>query len=123
VSFFHRYTARPEPSVRNVAPDAVAVLIMVPPLDDAFDAGAPVAGVPVLDELLPLEHAATSSTVPTAATTPAPSLSPGDNSATVARSLARILAALLLPDAGTESLAVITWTIVLSSRLPGRLTS
>jgi hypothetical protein len=116
------YTARPDPSVRNVAPDAVAVVIMVepeaPPPEEAFDAGAPVAGVPVLDELL--EHADTSSTVPTAATATAASLSPGETSATAARSRARIPVALLPSRPGTELLAVINWTIVLSSRLPGR---
>jgi hypothetical protein len=82
---------------------------------------APEAGEPVLDELVPLEHADTSSTAPTAAMAATASLSPGETSAAAARSLARILPALLLSRPGTEFLAVITWTIVLSSRLPGRL--
>jgi hypothetical protein len=101
----------------------MAVVIMVlpaePPEAAPADAGAPVAGVPAPDELL-LEHAATSSTVPTAATTPAASLSPVGTSATAARSLAPILAA-LPPGPGASFLAVIKWPIVLSSQLRGRL--
>jgi hypothetical protein len=92
---------------------------MVLPEEAPADAGAPVAVEPVPDELL-LEHAATSRTVPTAATTPAASLSPVGTSATAARSLAPILAA-LPAGPGASFLAVIKWPIVLSSQLRGRL--
>jgi hypothetical protein len=78
VSFAHRYTARPEPSVRKVpaedeavsmtvAPDVLALL----PEDDA-PAGEPLAAPVVL--LLALLHAATSSAAPSAPPTPATSL-------------------------------------------------
>jgi O-acetyl-ADP-ribose deacetylase (regulator of RNase III) len=58
----HRYTARPEPSVRNVAPDAVAVLMTVAPLEPlaAEPLAAPAGGADVLE--VPLEHAASTAT-------------------------------------------------------------
>ena len=119
MSFTHRYTARPDPSVRNVDPDAVAVVIVVPP--DAFPvADAPVADAPVLGALvllLLLAHADTSRAVATPATSAAPILSPGDTSAATARSRAPILAALLL--VGAAFFAVARWLIlVFSSQLP-----
>jgi hypothetical protein len=77
-SLAHRYTARP-PSVRNVPPDDVAVVITAEPdplalpaaagLEDDPPAGELLAGAPVL--LPPLLHAATSSAAPTAPPTPA----------------------------------------------------
>jgi hypothetical protein len=93
VSLTHRYTARPEPSVRNVFPDDEAVLITVEPdplapplagallagalLDPAAAAGELLAGAAEL-LLLPLAHAATSSPTPTAPPTPAASLAGAD---------------------------------------------
>jgi hypothetical protein len=81
VSLTHRYTARPEPSVRNVFPDDDAVLITVEPdplaaalLAADAPAGELLAAAPVLLLLLPLEQAATSSAAPTAPPTPAASL-------------------------------------------------
>jgi hypothetical protein len=88
VSLVHRYTARPEPSVRNVFPDAEAVLMTVEPvpLPLAGAAGALLAGA--LPELLagaaaelllpPLAHAATSSPTPTAPPIPVASLAGAD---------------------------------------------
>jgi hypothetical protein len=81
VSLTHRYTARPEPSVRNVFPDDDAVLITVAPdplplaaaLLGAAAAGELLAAAPVLLLLLPLEQAATSSAAPTPPPTPAAS--------------------------------------------------
>lgn len=76
VSLVHRYTARPEPVVRNVSPDAVAVVMTVAPPAAAALLGAAAAaelagaaGTELL--LLPLEHAAASSATPTAPPTPA----------------------------------------------------
>jgi hypothetical protein len=79
VSLTHRYTARPEPSVRNVFPDAVEVVMTVAPdalLLPAAAAGELAAGAAAL--LLPLEHAATSRPTPTAPPTPAASLAGAD---------------------------------------------
>jgi hypothetical protein len=80
VSLTHRYTARPEPLVRNVFPDDVAVVMTVPP-DAAELPLAALAGAAAPDELagaalllLPLAHAAASSATPTAPPTPAASL-------------------------------------------------
>jgi hypothetical protein len=122
VSLAHRYTARPDPSVRIVAPDAVAVVIVVAPeaappepLAEALAvAGAPVAGALVLDELLPLEQAATSRAVPTVATAAAPILSNGDRSAVTLRNPVPILA-IVLPGRWTEFLALSGWSIVIVS--------
>jgi hypothetical protein len=84
VSLAHRYTARPEPSVRNVFPDDEAVLMTVepdplaPPLAGALLAPAAAAGGLLAGAaellLLPLAHAATSSPTPTAPPIPAASL-------------------------------------------------
>jgi hypothetical protein len=129
VSFTHRYTARPDPSVKNVAPDAVAVVISVP--DEAAAlvellpaAGAPVADAPVLAVLLlALAHAVTRSAVPTVPMTAAPNLQPGDTSVTAARSPEPILAT-LLPLRVTAFRAVTDILIVLiSSQRPSRLTT
>jgi hypothetical protein len=136
VSFTQRYTARPDPSVRNVAPEAVAVVISVPdeaapvvaalPVADAPVADAPVAGalLPYFPALvLPLAHAVTSSAVPTAATTAAPNLSPGDTPATAARSPEPILAT-LLPGRDIAFLADTNILIFfVSSQRPSRLTT
>ena len=70
--------------------------------------------------LLPLAHAVTSRAVPTAATTVAPNLSPGDTSVTTARNAEPILAT-LLPGRVTAFLAVITLLMFSSPRL--RLTA
>jgi hypothetical protein len=89
VSLTHRYTARPEPSVRNVFPDDEAVLMTVEPdplapplagalLDPAAAAGELLAGAAAELLLLPLAHAATSSPTPTAPPTPAASLAGAD---------------------------------------------
>jgi hypothetical protein len=87
VSLTHRYTARPEPSVRNVPADDVAVLMTVAPPDalapPALLAGAAAALLAVAAGaaallLLPLEHAATSIATPTAPPTPAASLAGAD---------------------------------------------
>jgi hypothetical protein len=90
VSLTHRYTARPEPSVRNVFPDDEAVLMTVdpdpPPLALPAAAGELLAGAgaELLAAgaaellLLPLAHAATSSPTPTAPPTPAASLAGAD---------------------------------------------
>jgi hypothetical protein len=86
VSLTHRYTARPEPSVRNVPADDVAVLMTVAP-PDALAPPALLAGAAALLAgaagaaallLLPLEHAATSIATPTAPPTPAASRAGAD---------------------------------------------
>jgi hypothetical protein len=83
VSLTHRYTARPEPSVRNVPADDDAVVMTVlpdalaPPALLAGAAAALLAGAAAL-LLLPLEHAATSIATPTAPPTPAASLAGAD---------------------------------------------
>jgi hypothetical protein len=75
VSFAHRYTARPEPLVRKVPPEDVAVSMTVAPEaldplleeeDPAGEAGA--AAVPLLAALL---QAATTTAAPSAPPTPA----------------------------------------------------
>jgi hypothetical protein len=88
VSLTHRYTARPDPSVRNVLPPDEAVLMTVaadalaPPLAGALLGADAPAGV-LLDAagvlLLPaLEHAAANSATPTAPPTPVASLAGAD---------------------------------------------
>jgi hypothetical protein len=84
VSLTHRYTARPEPSVRNVSPDDDAVVMTVDPdaplaaaLLAPAAAGELAAGAALL-LLLPLEHAATSKATPTAPPTPVASLAGAD---------------------------------------------
>jgi hypothetical protein len=79
-SLVHRYTARPEPLVKNEFPDDEAVVMTVAPdplaaalLGADAPAGEPLAA-PGLLLLLPLEHAATSIAAPTAPPTPAASL-------------------------------------------------
>jgi hypothetical protein len=93
VSFSHMYTARPEPSVRNVPADDEAVLMTVAPDPPALLLAAALlalllAGTAAADELLgaaaaellllllllPLAHADTSSATPTAPPTPVASL-------------------------------------------------
>ncbi|HUN38125.1 MAG TPA: hypothetical protein VMU95_39545 [Trebonia sp.] len=95
VSFTHRYTARPDPSVRNVVPDALAVVISVAPdepaepLDAAAGlllADAPAAGDVLLLELPPLLHAATRIAVAAAPTSTAPIRSTGGSPCMAARS-------------------------------------
>jgi hypothetical protein len=87
LSLVHRYTARPDPSVRTVPADDEAVLMTVaadalaPPLAGALLGADAPAGV--LDAagalLLPaLEHAAASSATPTAPPTPVASLAGAD---------------------------------------------
>jgi hypothetical protein len=88
VSFTHRYTARPEPAVRNVPADDVAVVMTVAPdaLAPPLAAAAPLAGTllaaaPLAGALLagagaavllpPLLHAATSSAAATVPPIPA----------------------------------------------------
>jgi hypothetical protein len=88
VSLTHRYTARPEPSVRNSPADEEAVLMTVepdplaPPLAALLGADAPagelLAAAPVLLLLLPLAHAATRTATPTAPPTPAASRAGAD---------------------------------------------
>jgi hypothetical protein len=85
VSLTHRYTARPEPSVRNVLPDDVAVVMTVdpdpPPLAAALLAPAAAGELAAGAALLlppPLEHAATSKATPTAPPTPVASLAGAD---------------------------------------------
>jgi hypothetical protein len=85
LSLTHRYTARPEPSVRNVSPDDVAVVISVDPdplplaaaLLEPAAAGELAAGAAAL-LLLPLAQAATSTATPTAPPTPAASRAGAD---------------------------------------------
>jgi hypothetical protein len=127
VSFTHRYTTCPDPSVRNVVPDAVAVVISVPA--EAADA-LPVADAPAADDapvpgellppvlLLPLAHAVTISAVATAPITAAPNLSPGDTSVAAARSPEPIRV-ILLPGRDITFLAVITM-LMFSSSSPHR---
>ena len=86
VSLTQRYTARPEPSVRNVFPDDEAVVIVLPPDPAAAGPAAPLAGaaaalplpVPPLAGalllLLPLLHAAATRAMAAAPPTPAASL-------------------------------------------------
>jgi hypothetical protein len=91
LSLVHRYTARPDPSVRTVPADDEAVLMTVapdalaPPLAGALLAGALLgadAPAGVLDAagllLAALEHAAASSATPTAPPTPVASLAGAD---------------------------------------------
>jgi hypothetical protein len=93
VSLTHRYTARPEPLVRNVFPDddAVAMTVDPDPLPLAAAAGELAAAAGELaagaaellagaaaELLLPLAHAATKSPTPTAPPTPAASLAGAD---------------------------------------------
>jgi hypothetical protein len=86
VSLTHRYTARPEPSVRNVPADDDAVVMTVAPDAPVLAPAAPLllAGGAAAGELLAaavllaLLHAATSSTAPTAPPTPAASLAGAD---------------------------------------------
>src|ERR1700722_18776582 len=52
VSLTHRYTARPEPSVRNVFPDDVAVVMPVEAAPPALDAPALDAAPAAAGELL-----------------------------------------------------------------------
>jgi hypothetical protein len=82
-SLAHTYTARPEPSVRNAAPDAVAVVMTAepapPPEADDAPAGEAVADPPgLVAVLLPLAHAAVSTATAAAPPTPAASLAAGD---------------------------------------------
>ena len=83
VSLTHRYTARPDPSVRNVAPEDVAVrmtaaLPLLPAAGElAPDAAAELAGA-AEELLLPLEHAAARTATPTAPPAAAASLAPAD---------------------------------------------
>jgi hypothetical protein len=84
LSLTHRYTARPEPSVKNVSPDDVAVAMTVDPdplplaaLLEPAAAGELAAGAAEL-LLPPLAHAATSTATPTAPPTPAASLAGAD---------------------------------------------
>jgi hypothetical protein len=87
VSLTHRYTARPDPSVRNALPPDEAVLMTVaadalaPPLAGALLGADAPAGV-LLDAagvLLPaLEHAAANSATPTAPPTPVATLAGAD---------------------------------------------
>jgi hypothetical protein len=129
VSFTHRYTARPDPSVRNVAPDAVAVVITVPAEDPPPDEALPVADAPVPDApelgglLVLLAHAVTSSAVPTAATNAAPTLSPGDTCATTVRSPAPILATMPRGLQAGFLAATSSLIFVFSSQLPTGLTT
>jgi hypothetical protein len=88
VSLTHRYTARPEPSVRNVPADDVAVVMTVPP--DALPLAAALLGAGAAAELLAgaaagaavlllaLEHAATRTAAATAPPTPAASFAGPD---------------------------------------------
>jgi hypothetical protein len=69
VSFDQRYTARPDPSVRNDPVEPAWVVITVPVVLAAL-AGLPLAGVPAACDPPPLLHAAASS----AAATGTPSL-------------------------------------------------
>ena len=62
VSFDQRYTARPDPSVRNDPADPAWVVITVPVV--AALAGLPLAGVPAACDPPPLLHAAASSAAP-----------------------------------------------------------
>jgi hypothetical protein len=75
VSFTHRYTARPEPVVRNVVPPELAVVITIAPelpLPDALPLAAdPAAAGALLLLPPPLLHAASS-----AAAIPAPAIAP-----------------------------------------------
>jgi hypothetical protein len=82
LSLVHRYTAWPEPLVRNVPADDEAVVMTVDPdppplppaaaaLEDDAPAGELLAAAPVL--LPPLLQAATSSTTPNALPAPAAS--------------------------------------------------
>jgi hypothetical protein len=77
-SLAHRYTARPEPSVRIVPPELVAVVMTVEPeppaaLDAPAGEAAPAPGL-----LLPLAHAAASTATAAAPPTPVASLATGD---------------------------------------------
>jgi hypothetical protein len=83
LSFTHRYTARPEPSVRNVLPEDAAVAITVPPAPLELLADPPAAfplaallaaGAAAAPLLLPLLQAAASRATPTAPPIPAASL-------------------------------------------------
>ena len=80
VSLAHRYTARPELSVRKVLPDdeAVVMTVLPDPLAAALPEDDAPAGellaAPVLLLLPPLEHAAARTATPTAPVTPAASL-------------------------------------------------
>jgi hypothetical protein len=85
LSLTHRYTARPDPSVRTVPPDDDAVLMTVapdalaPPLAGADAlAGALLDAAGVLLLLPALEHAAASRATPTAPPTPVASLAGAD---------------------------------------------
>jgi len=73
-SFIHRYTARPDPSVRN-APADPDFVVMTRPDPAAAAAADPPAGVAGADELLEPEllQAAVSSAAPSATASPAPS--------------------------------------------------
>jgi len=77
VSFAHRYTARPEPVVRNVVPPALAVVITIAPeLPAALPLAAddpPAAGALLLPPLLHAASSAAAMPAPTTATA-APSL-------------------------------------------------
>jgi hypothetical protein len=59
LSFVHRYTARPEPSVRNDPAEPEWVVITVPVV--AAPAGLPLAGAPPAVAPAALLHAATNS--------------------------------------------------------------
>jgi hypothetical protein len=91
VSFTHRYTARPDPLVRNVFPDAVAVVIVVlpdalPPVGVPVADGDPLAGGALLLELLPLLHAATRIAVAAAPASTAPTRVTGGSPCATLRS-------------------------------------
>jgi hypothetical protein len=80
-SLTHRYTARPEPSVRNVSPDDEAVVMTVEPDPLAPALDAPAAPPVAAGELLlppPLEHAAAKTATAAALLTPVASLTAGD---------------------------------------------
>jgi hypothetical protein len=84
LSLVHRYTARPDPSAKNVPADDETVVMTVepePPLAAAaFEGDAPAGellpAAPVL--LLPVLHAATSSATPKALPAPAASRAGAD---------------------------------------------
>jgi hypothetical protein len=82
LSLTHRYTARPEPSVRIAPAGDVAVAMTVEPepppaaLDAPAGEAAPAPGLLLV--LLPLAHAAASTATAAAPPTPVASLATGD---------------------------------------------
>jgi hypothetical protein len=122
VSFAHRYTARPEPSVRNVSPDDEAVLITAAlPLAALLGAeAAELAGAaaPVL-LLFPLAHAAASTATPTAPPTVAASLAGADIRFPMGKRIACLLSSearlrqasfVITVDTDTGDSAIWDWT-------------